>query len=261
MKKKKRSIFLYLAAAVLLSVMLFSAYRIIEIQKGYKAGRDEYSAIEEQTVVRPQHDGSSGQSGTEQGDNGLLTVDTDQLRILNPDFVFWIDLPDTGISYPVVQGQDNDYYLRRTFAGNYSVGGVIFMDYRCSDELLGLNTIIYGHRMNDGSMFSGLRNFVKQDYADLHPSFYLYTGDAVYCYEIFSCRRTDVTDSCYNIYFSTDAEYMDWLTSQKALSAVDTGTVPVLEDRVVTLSTCAGGEDEDARYVVQGVLRSVKKNP
>ena len=86
-----------------------------------------------------------------------FAVNFDVLRDINPDCVGWIEIPGTNISYPIVQGRDNDHYLRLNFEGKYSVGGVIFLDHRCDSDFDRTNTIIYGHNMRDGSMFGSLK--------------------------------------------------------------------------------------------------------
>ena len=75
------------------------------------------------------------------------------------DVIGWIAIPGTEISYPLVQGTDSDYYLTHTWNQNSSAVGAIFMDCRCSADFSGFNTIVYGHRMNNGSMFAALKHY------------------------------------------------------------------------------------------------------
>ncbi|MBQ3100087.1 MAG: class B sortase, partial [Clostridia bacterium] len=80
------------------------------------------------------------------------------LQQINPDICGWINIPGTqNINYPIVQGTDNDYYLTREFKGGYLAAGSIFLDYRCDRDFnANHNTVIYGHNMQNGLMFSEL---------------------------------------------------------------------------------------------------------
>ena len=248
--KKKKIRFLDVLIVLLLAVFLFSAVMLLRTMREYAKGREEYSTLKEQVTLQTKPDEVTD-------DWAYLDFDYDSLREINGDFLFWIDIPGTGISYPVVQSTNNDYYLRRTFAGEWNVGGVIFVDYRCSGDLSSPNTVIYGHRMNDGSMFTALRKFVDSSFLEDYSEIHVYRDGEMRIYRVFSCRKTDVFDECYTFYFDDDAQFGTWLRGQAALSAVGTGIVPGPEDRILTLSTCATSGDEYSRYVVQAVLEQV----
>jgi len=104
-----------------------------------------------------------------------LRFDWDVLRAINPDIVGWILIPGTNVNYPMVQGYDNDHYLYHLFDESYSGTGAIFVDYMGSPTLNGMNNIIYGHNMLDGSMFSDIYLYNSQDFFNRHLSVYIYT--------------------------------------------------------------------------------------
>lgn len=85
----------------------------------------------------------------------------------------WILIPNTVISYPLLQGEDNQYYLNHTWKKWTSAVGAIFMDSQNNPNLTDFNTIVYGHRMNNGSMFASLKNYKKQSYWQAHPCVYI----------------------------------------------------------------------------------------
>ena len=87
----------------------------------------------------------------------LLTMDMDKLQSINPDVVGWIMIPDTEISYPLLQSKDNDYYLKHAWDNQENSCGSIFYDYRSSPS--DWNAVIYGHNMKNGSMFANLHNY------------------------------------------------------------------------------------------------------
>ncbi len=104
-----------------------------------------------------------------------LTFDWAALKLINPDIIGWIIIPDTGINYPVVQSIDNVYYLDHLFDRTSSASGAIFADAEGSATLDASNNIIYGHNMLDGSMFAGIRSFTSQEYLDAHKTVLLCT--------------------------------------------------------------------------------------
>lgn len=69
-----------------------------------------------------------------------ISVDFDLLE--NDDVVGWIYCEDTPINYPVLQSDDNNYYLRRLINGEWNISGSIFMDYRNNLNNQDWNTII-----------------------------------------------------------------------------------------------------------------------
>jgi len=249
MKKKTYRILTDILVVLLVGVMIFSGYKLISSLNEYRKGRAEYDSIREEMLIP---DGAE-----EYASDGYLRFDYNGLRRVNPDFKCWIDIPGTAISYPVVQGPDNDYYLRRTFSGLWNVGGVIFLDYNALGDLNAKNTLIYGHRMNDGSMFTDLRKFLDRSFAQQNREVHLYRDGEVLIYTIFSVSKTDVYCDCYQMVLPDDATFASWIDSQVSRSAIDFGIVPDVDDRIITLSTCVGSGEDTGRYVVQAVLTDV----
>ena len=110
--------------------------------------------------------------------NATISSEKDQLLDVyaefhkqNSDFVGWISLEGTSLDYPIMQTIDApEYYLRRDFNKNYSLAGTPFLDAR-SDMENGNSLIVYGHNMNDGSMFAVLQNYLKEGFLEQHPAF------------------------------------------------------------------------------------------
>lgn len=99
---------------------------------------------------------------TEKREPGKIRSSFDELRKVNEDIVGWINMKDTMIQYPIVQSRDNAFYLTRNYLKNDTRAGSIFMDYRNDVLHESPNTVVYGHRMRDGSMFAGLTNYLKK---------------------------------------------------------------------------------------------------
>jgi sortase B len=168
MKKSVRIVLL----VVLGLVFLFSLYKIIS----YYAEKNENQKITEevgQYVDIP-----------EEKEEEKITVDFDAMKAVNEDIVAWIYDPGTTINYPIVQAEDNDYYLHRMLNGAYNANGTLFMDYTNAPDFTSQNTLIYGHNMKSGYMFGALINYKKQAFYDEHPFMYLLTPAQDYKLEL-----------------------------------------------------------------------------
>ncbi len=122
----------------------------------------------------------------------LAKKDLQSLKEVNEDVLGWLLLPETSLSYPVVQGEDNDYYLNHTWDKTASSVGSIFLECQNSPDMDGFSTIIYGHRMRDGSMFGILREYKNREFWADHPSIYLLTEKGVGRYDIYAAYEADV---------------------------------------------------------------------
>ena len=182
----------------------------------------------------------------------LKDMDFSALRQQNPDVLGWILIPGTRVSYPVVQGTDNSYYLDHTWRGGKNSVGAIFMECRNSSDLSDFNTIIYGHRMNNRSMFGTLSQYKSRSYWQAHPYVYLTDDSGAHRYEIFAAGEVSVDSDVYRLGLRSDSSRQSFLDSCLALSALNTGVTPHTYDKVLTLSTCTGN-GHATRWVVQAV--------
>ena len=178
------------------------------------------------------------------------------LSAMNADVAAWIYSADTVIDYPVVQGSDNVYYLDHIFDGTYNKLGTLFVDCRNAPGFSDWNTIIYGHNMNNGSMFASLTNYTKQAYYEAHPEMFLVTPDGTFRLELFSGYVTPSDSDAYTFSFADASAFSEFLESIRARSDFDSPVSVEVSDRIVTLSTCTY-DFEDARYVVHGKLVQV----
>lgn len=187
----------------------------------------------------------------------LETMDLEALRQVNGDVIGWIWIPDSNIHYPLMQGPDNDYYLKRTWEGKENSVGSIFLEWRNDPALTDYNTIIYGHNMNDGSMFANLKRYSAQWYFDRHPYVYIATDAGVFRYEVFSSYEAGIDSITYGLSFQQEKTKADFLIHALEKSRYDTGIVPQPNDRILTLSTCSG-MGHDNRWVVHARLKMVE---
>ncbi len=186
-------------------------------------------------------------------ENPGITVDFSSLLAVNDDICGWLYLPNTDISYPVLQGETNNTYLHTNYEGKYAYAGCIFLDYRSAADFSQKNTIIYGHNMKSNIMFSNLDKYKNPDFVAENPNFFLLTPDGYRQYEVCQVLETEATSAVYGMTFDTDAEFqihLDFL-NQLALFPIDVDVT--MEDQILTLSTCAD-QGEYQRLVVVGRL-------
>jgi sortase B len=167
----------------------------------------------------------------------------DILAEINPDFIGWISIENV-IDYPVVRGRDNDRYIYTTFSGERNRAGAIFMDYRNLNGFDDPVTILFGHRMRDGTMFSALLNYQNRLFMQENPIITITTRDGdKLIYRIFATRQTDAWDAAYDIGFINSAD-----------AAAAFPNTPAGASRFLLLSTCTPSSDVDERFIVFAAL-------
>lgn len=175
-----------------------------------------------------------------------------ELISMNSECFGWISISGTNINYPVMHTPSNSQkYLNRNFYGEYSYSGTPFLDSRCSAD--STNLIIYGHHMNNGTMFADLCNYTEYSYFTEHPTVVLETKDVVFAYSVFSVMKVKSDDSWYK-FVNVDLEktYEKWVSYAKSKSLYNTGITPVYGQQILTLSTCYG-YNQDNRILVLAV--------
>ena len=183
----------------------------------------------------------------------LLEVDLAALREVNEDVIGWICIPDTPVSYPLMQGETNNYYLNRTWKKKAISVGSIFLEHLNSPDFTDFNTLVYGHNMNDKSMFGALGNYKDKSYWEEHPYIYIVTDSGVRRYDIFAVHRAKIDSPVYGMVIKSPKKKNEFIEYSVSHSKLDTGIVPGIDDKILTVSTCSlGGYGH--RWVVQGVL-------
>ena len=243
-KKKKAGIFSTIILVVALAVFCFSAFQLFKILKGYHDGRSEYDKDRKLAVEEKKGDGED-----------QFSVNFDELMKMNPDTIGWIRFhPEPSqISYPIVKGKDNSEYLKKTFSANENTLGAIFLNVDNNADFMDKNTIIYGHRMKDGSIFRHLQDYEEKSFWESNPYFYIYTPDGrEITYHIYSAGQVEDTSDTYLTSFESEEAYQSFLNMTKEASLYDTGVELNAQSAIVTLSTCTSASDNH-RFVVRGV--------
>jgi sortase, SrtB family len=184
-------------------------------------------------------------------------IDFSGLAAKNGDIFAWINIPGTEIDYPVVHGKDNEYYLSHDAFKKESQIGAIFSDMSNTKGNVDPVTVLYGHRMNSGSMFAQLHKYEDKSFFEKNNTVKIYTLEGQWNYEVFAAYKTDNSNILYGKNFKDKQvlqEYLDGIKNVRDINAHISSTNVTVDDYILTLSTCVKGEEDD-RYVVQAVLR------
>ncbi len=251
---RKSKVLLGIGTALLVVALCIGGY----IGYGYISGRAIYSSIKNasglaENTFKNILDGS-------QSLIDLQNIDWDGLRQINPDVVAWVYVEGTDINYPVVQGDDNDYYLHHAFDGTRNNDGCIFLDFEDSPDFTSDNNILYGHNMLDGSMFAQITKFKDQDF--LNQNYRIIIATPSYAYVLSPAFTYICTgaDELRQVNFSSQQELSSYIAQlmTKAVtdSIVDTSKI----DKLFSLVTCSY-EANDVRTVLCCVQRDAVTFP
>ena len=282
MKKKKIRIstaLLIVLLFVLFCVVACAGWKLYRYYADYSEDRDLYSDLREDVirVEGPEEKETEAEETTkdyleteEYLENGAkkyrkklkrtsknvpISVDWDELKEINEDIIGWAyftGLPQ--ISYPVLQADDNEYYVHRTYdlSSDTSKAGCIFMDYRMADDFSSPYSIIYGHNVRDGSMLSDLARLKDQTLYDEEPYFWILTPEGNYRYQIFSifqCHRA--ADVFQRSFDGWGEDFFKWQSELKLRNSMQ-GDVKLREDgHVIAFSTCVPNSFD--RTIVCGI--------
>lgn len=172
--------------------------------------------------------------------------DYQDLYLQNNDMVGWIKIEDTKINYPVMQSKDNpNFYLRHGFDKGYTVYGCPYVQENCDVDAPSDNLVVYGHHMNDNSMFAGLMKYANKSFWEKHKTIQFDTLTEKGKYEVVAVYKTVVyTDSPNSFRYydfvnaDTEDDFNAYIAKCKELALYDTGITAEYGDKLITLSTC-----------------------
>lgn len=261
MKRKTVRIILL---CIFASTFLLSVYKLIGIYIEYHSGSSEYKDIQfhvvsENEMAEEESQKPEGNSDPEpeiilkpdesaQKGHAPISVNFDALMDINADVVGWIYSEGTPINYPIVQGKDNDEYLRHTIRGEYNNAGSIFLDYRNASDFSTVFNVIYGHNLYTQEMFGSLLQYKKDGYFQDHSTLWLLTPHGDYKLHVIAGFTLKASSPLYE--FDMTEEGIGNFLAQ-ALTKSDF-TPPVDDtpiENFMVLSTCSY-EYDGARYIL-----------
>ncbi len=199
-------------------------------------------------------------TGIARADDVLPTLAYEQARAINPDVIGWIAIPGTSINYPVVRGEDNEYYLGRNVERQKSRYGSVFMDFRNADAEQQRHIILYGHNMKNGTMFHDLMNYKQKDFFNSNRFIYFTWEDTQTVWEIYLATIIPYADGYTINYIATrfadDSNFVSYMADMVAYAGTvspslsDRTTSITATDQVLTLSTCTY-EYDNSFFAVQ----------
>jgi sortase B len=188
--------------------------------------------------------------------NGNL-AEYSNLKNINKDIAGWIFMPGfkKALDYPVMKAVNNEYYLYKDFYRNYSYAGSIFMDYRNNPSQVDKHIVIYGHAMNDFSMFGNLKEFSKKpEYYKQFTKIYFDFMTTRLEYQVFSTYIEDASYDNRKMVFRNDIEFKNYFNLIRLKSAFDYGVNINPTDKILTLSTCNNTKIPDGRSIIHAKL-------
>ena len=243
---------------VSLAAVVISGINVFRLSREYQKGINEYQQLESYASVKeeaPVQEESTEAKETEEESLIPVSVDIqyDELKKINEDFAGWLYYEPLDISYPIVRGNDNDYYTHYTFEGEKNSSGAIFMDFLNKTDYSDYNTIVYGHNMRNGTMFGSLKKMLNDfSIQEENPNFYVFTEDKAYMYEIFAVYLTQADSRTYDL-IRNEEEQQGFLDYVDETATWRSDKVVSASDKVMTLSTCHGLHSNN-RTIILGVL-------
>lgn len=252
-KRLRQNIVTLIIALCGVFLTCFAGYKLLSQFNDYKQSNDLYSDLEDKYVKVNEEIDASETSEESFVWYQLADVDLASLKQQNSDVVGWIFFENEDISYPVLFAGDNEKYLRTSIDGSYATAGSIFMEENNNPDFEDSHSIIYGHNMRNLSMFGKLKYYNREeDYYDSHQYFQIFVDGKIYRYQIFAYETVDENSFIYEVPFSADSNFENFISKINKISEKKTGVNVTKDDKVITLSTCSTSGDQ-YRFVVHAV--------
>lgn len=252
-------------------ILIFSgtniAIKVIDYKQTESYYSELFNEIENSNVPNEQNNISSEQDNIsgEQNDTDEYTKQKNNYNLLkskNEDYIFWVSVDNTNISYPVVQTSNNSTYLKTGFNKKKSNSGTIFMD-TLNNFLTDKNVVLYGHNMNNKTMFNNLSKFKDRNFFNQNNKIKIKNTNngKEYIYEVFSVYHSDNNFDYNTVVFNDSYTFEDYLNDIKEKSIFKKNIDVTSRDKIITLTTCSY-EFKGAKTSVHAkLIKVVNLNP
>lgn len=276
MKEKDDKDFVYtILYIIFMTIIIISALYIFKFYKMSNEATEESQLLNEIDLetqekannssndIETKNNEADGNTSKNIENNNIETTErmlkVKKLQKENDDIVGWLEIEDTNINYPVLQGDDNEFYLNRNYKKEKSEKGSIFLDAKYNWNIPSNNLLIYGHNIINGLMFQDLLKYESQDFYKKHPNIRFTTEKDDKEYEIISVFKSRVyykaEKNVFRYYDFINAkkeeDYMEFVKNAKKASIYDIEVTAKYGDELITLITCSY-HIEDGRFVVIG---------
>lgn len=237
-----------------LALLAFAVVMFVTQLNDYSKASDLYENTNEEYVISKTDEKIKSSEEVAKDTSSwkyLVDVDIAKLRETNEDIAGWIFFEAEDISYPVLYSGDNVRYLRKSYTGERLTAGSIFIEGSNNKDFSDAHTIIYGHNMNDLSMFGKLEYYVtKKDYLVNHEHFQIITETGKFRYKIIAYKIVENDSDVYTVFQNGSKEFVDFVENKVIAGSFMEGDYDVTSfDHVITLSTCFN----DKRLVISAV--------
>ena len=245
MAKNKKKLFNVVMRIIELIFLILLVYSSINIFKWYNNNKENKQIINEIA--------ESVTINEDTNEEKKYKINFEELKQKNSDTVAWLKVENTNIEFPIVQANNNSYYLTHNFDKEYNVAGWIFADYKNKLDGTDRNIVVYGHNMRNNSMFGSLKDVITEEWYNNEENKYItfVTENDYQTYQVFSVYQIKTEDYYIQTEFKSNefTEFIDTITKR---SKKDFGINVSKEDTILTLSTCSNNN----KYRV--VLHSVR---
>lgn len=246
MDKKTKNIIAIIFVILLISAISYLVYNFYNSNKN----KDLYNDLQQDIIL-------------DQATNELAQVNNEfiekvkELQQENADVKGWVRINDTNINYPLLQTDNNDYYLTHNYKKEKSSYGSIFINSNCDIKNNNANVIIYGHDMKDGQMFQDLLKYQDKYFYEQHPTIKIATEENENDYEIISVFKSRIfyqdEKNVFRFYryynFENESKYNEYINNCKKIQLYDTEKTATYGDQLITLITCEYSQ-ENGRMVI-----------
>ena len=245
MAKNKKKLFNVVMRIIELIFLILLVYSSINIFKWYNNNKENKQIINEIA--------ESVTINEDTNEEKKYKINFEELKQKNSDTVAWLKVENTNIEFPIVQANNNSYYLTHNFDKKYNVAGWIFADYKNKLDGTDRNIVVYGHNMRNNSMFGSLKDVITEEWYNNEENKYItfVTENDYQTYQVFSVYQIKTEDYYIKTEFKSNefTEFIDTITKR---SKKYFGINVSKEDTILTLSTCSNNN----KYRV--VLHSVR---
>lgn len=260
MKKEMKTKVMIAGAAFCAALFLFSGFMLCREYLDQKQSAEAFEEVAELVKEEPELPALELENEQEPVQEEVTAFDKyADVYAQNSDLVGWVSIPGTQIDYPVMQTKDNpDFYLKHAFDKSYSSYGVPYVQENC-DIGISDNLVLYGHHMNNGSMFSDLCKYESEDFYLEHKIIHFDTLESFGEYEVIAAFKTVAySQEGFKYYHFVRAEseeqFDEYIAECKELALYDTGVTAEYGDKLITLSTCEYSRTNGRMVVVAKLL-------
>ena len=254
-KKMRLKLWVWLVIITInIIIVLIALYQINNWDKDNKSTNKQLDEIKEKVKIEETNSNEELVNIQDDKDNDywnyiklpLVSVDFKELLEKNSDTVAFLKVNGTNINYPVVQTNDNEYYLHHSYNKTKNEAGWVFLDYRNNLDNLQENSIIYAHGSYDTTMFGSLKNVFKSDWYNKTDNYvvYLSTPNKNMLWQIFSVYKIKTETYYLTSSFASDESYQKFIDTIKERSKYNFNTNVTTNDKILTLSTCYNNSEK-----------------